>query len=132
MNILIVEDDPVSASLLGASLEIEGNMILTAHDGVEAFKIVEGNIPIALIIADVKLPKMDGFTLLSMVKNNPKYKAIQFVVYTSFYTDSSHETLAYQLGADMYIRKSGHTLEILKAVKSMLPKVFKEISNPDK
>lgn len=116
MEILIVEDDQVSMNLLKAQLESEGHTVHESADGAQAFRMLEKHRSSEMIISDIHLPNIDGYTLLSMIRNSEKYKSMHFILYTSYYTHKSNETLAYELGADQYVRKSGHAKEILNAV----------------
>ena len=115
MKILIVEDDTVCNNLLKALLEAEGHSVYTSDNGIEALLAIENN-AIDLIISDAQLPRMNGFTLLSALKLDIRYKTIPFIMYTACFIDSAHENLAYDLGADKFLRKSGHAKELLQTV----------------
>lgn len=119
MRILIIEDDQACNKLLKALLDAEGYEVTTAFDGMEAFRIIESTDSIGLIVADVMMPKVDGLTLLSMIKTHKDYKHIPFIVYSACCKEEADRRLAVMLGANRYIVKSGHSQEILEAVRSM-------------
>ena len=66
LTILVVEDSPTQALHLQALLEQEGYRVLTARDGAEALEVMERNLP-DLILADVIMPRMDGYTLFEKI-----------------------------------------------------------------
>jgi DNA-binding response OmpR family regulator len=119
MKILIVEDDEVCNNLLKALLEAEGHSVFTTDNGIKGLLALETD-AIELVISDAQLPMMNGFTFLSMIKKDLRHKAIPFIMYTACFIDRAHESLAYDLGADKYLRKSGHSKEILQAVETFL------------
>jgi CheY-like chemotaxis protein len=67
-KILIVEDDPSSRLYLNKILEKVGLVILNAGDGAEAVSIALSNPDIEIILMDIQLPVMDGYTALSKIK----------------------------------------------------------------
>lgn len=109
MKLLIVEDDMVYNSLLTAMFEAEGHDVLRAYDGQEAYQLAENGLGIELIISDIRLPKIDGYTFLSMIRNSPKHQAIPFILYSASFTNRADETMAYELGANLFIRNSAHS-----------------------
>jgi DNA-binding response OmpR family regulator len=119
MKLLIVEDDKVYNNLLTAVFEAEGYDVLRAYDGNEAYKLIENSLAVELIISDIQLPKIDGYTFLAMIRNSLKYKAIPFILYSACFTTKTNETMAYELGASIYIRKSGHAKEIIEAAGAL-------------
>lgn len=119
MRILIIEDDETCNKLLKVLLETEGYDVLTAFDGIEAFRIIESTSAIGLIIADVMMPKVDGLTLMSMIKTHKEYRHIPVIVYSSCCTQEADSRLAFVLGANAYVMKSGYSQEILEAVRSV-------------
>ncbi|MDD5686766.1 MAG: response regulator [Elusimicrobia bacterium] len=82
VKILIVDDVEETRKLLREVLEIAGYEVLEAKNGVEALQKVEEHLP-NLILTDLMMPQMDGFTLNSKLKQNEKTKNIPVVVSTS-------------------------------------------------
>src|SRR5690348_6000670 len=68
--ILIVDDDPIVRSLMRATLEVDGYDVIEAGDGDEACDIDQSHRP-RLLIADVVMPRMDGFTLCRELRRRP-------------------------------------------------------------
>src|SRR5579863_3569970 len=71
LPILIVDDDPIARSLMRATLEVEGYDILEAEDGDDACDIVDRHRP-QLLVADVIMPRMDGFALVRELRGRPE------------------------------------------------------------
>jgi two-component system response regulator len=112
--ILLVEDDPMDAELARLILAEcgYGRRVVTAVDGVEAldFLYQRGNHagrvakPVALVLLDLKLPRVDGFEVLRQTKADPVLRRISVVVLSSS-AQESDIAMAYELGANAYITK---------------------------
>ena len=101
-RILIAEDDPSTARLLGAIVKREGYEPLIAADGVQALEMLDHN-HIDLLLCDVMMPRMDGFTLTRTIresgsmlpilmltaKDMPQDKHTGFIVGTDDYIDKT-------------------------------------------
>jgi PAS domain S-box-containing protein len=104
MKILIVDDKAENTYLLESLLNGNGFEITTAVNGLEALGLAV-KIKFDLIISDILMPIMDGFTFCRECKKNNELKDIPFIFYTATYTDPKDEKLAMDLGADKYIVK---------------------------
>lgn len=82
-RILIVDDDQDFAQLLEFDLKKQGYEIVLAPDGEEGLAKALSVKP-ALIILDIKMPKMDGYTFVRRLKKNPETKNLPLVVLTSY------------------------------------------------
>lgn len=103
-RVLIVDDGPENLYLLRALLEGSGYEVDEARHGAEALTKARQTPP-ALIISDLLMPVMDGYTLLRQWKADARLREIPFVVYTATYTEPKDERLALDLGADAFILK---------------------------
>lgn len=104
MRVLVVDDHAENRYLLRALLQGYGYVIDEASNGAEAITRARLMHP-DLIISDLLMPVMDGYSLLRRWKSDPHLKKIPFVVYTATYTDPRDERLAMALGADAYLVK---------------------------
>jgi len=108
--ILLVEDNPmdVDLTLRAFSKRHLVNPVEVARDGEEAMGRVEAweqGAPLPLVVLlDLKLPKVDGLTVLRRIKEHPRLRSIPVVVLTTSSEDSDVRT-AYQLGVNSYIVK---------------------------
>ena len=101
---LIVDDHDENRYLLRTILSASGYTLLEASSGVEALEHARREHP-AIIISDILMPQMDGFTFCRVCKRDPDLADIPFVFYTATYTSPQDEALAQQLGAARFIIK---------------------------
>ncbi|MGE0403693.1 MAG: response regulator [Kofleriaceae bacterium] len=103
-SVLVVDDREDNRNYLTALFEGHGSRVMTARHGAEALALARATPP-DLVIADLLMPIMDGYTLLRHWKSDPRLARIPFVVYTATYTTPEDEKLALDLGADAFILK---------------------------
>jgi two-component system, cell cycle sensor histidine kinase and response regulator CckA len=103
-RVLIVDDDTQNLHMLRALMRGHGWTVDVAHDGAEALVRALATPP-DLVISDLLMPVMDGYTLLRRWKQNEQLRRIPFIVYTATYTDPKDERLALALGAGAFIVK---------------------------
>lgn len=103
-RVLIVDDHAANLYLLRALLQGHGFEVDEALDGGQALERARLNPP-DLVISDLLMPVMDGYTLLRHWKADDRLRAIPFVVYTATYTDPGDEALALEMGADAFLVK---------------------------
>lgn len=103
-QILVVDDHADNVYYLKALLEGHGWNVLTASHGAEALNSSRQHPP-DIIISDLLMPVMDGYTLLRHWKADERLNKIPFIVYTATYTEAEDERLALSLGADAFILK---------------------------
>jgi two-component system response regulator len=127
--ILLVEDNSSDARLTLHTLEKAGiaNEIVLAKDGNEALDYLFGtgkyagrnaaSLP-ALIILDLKMPKVDGFEVLKRVRSDPRTRRQPIVVLTSSKEDRDI-CESYNLGANSYVSKPVEFQEFTEAVKKL-------------
>jgi putative nucleotidyltransferase with HDIG domain len=118
-KILIVDDQEQNLYLSKSLLEGHGYQVLEAMNGAEALELAR-NDPPDMIITDILMPVMDGFTLCREWKKDESLKDIPFVFYTATYTDSKDEELALRLGASRFIIKPVETEEFLSILKQVI------------
>jgi len=103
-KILIVDDQQQNLYLMKTWLTGHGYQALEATNGVEALELARNNPP-DVIISDILMPVMDGFTLCQAWMKDEVLRNIPFVFYTSTYKDPKDEELALSLGAARFIIK---------------------------
>ncbi len=102
---------------------------VTTVNGVEALASARRDPP-DIVISDILMPGMDGFTLCREWKADEVLKHIPFVFYTATYTDSRDETFALSLGADRFIRKPQEPELFVKIIKEVLGERYTTASGP--
>jgi len=120
-HILIVDDKEENLYYLQALLSGNGYSVEAAHHGAEALVKARQNPPI-LIVSDLLMPVMDGYTLLRYWKADQRLKKIPFIVYTATYTEPEDERLALSLGADAFILKPSEPEDFLARFSDVLAK----------
>jgi len=118
-KILIIDDYEENRYLLRNYLEAENFIVFEAKNGIEALHILR-NEKIDLMISDILMPQMDGFTLCKTVKEDEKLKNTAFIFYTATYTEPADEKLALSLGASRFILKPKEKDEFIKIIKEVI------------
>lgn len=114
INILIVEDELPISNLIKLNLNMGKYASKQAYNGEEALNLIEKE-NFDLILLDIMLPKIDGFTLLQKIK--PKGIPIIFLTAKSYVTDKVYGLRA---GADDYITKPFEGIELLARIDNVL------------
>jgi diguanylate cyclase (GGDEF)-like protein/PAS domain S-box-containing protein len=116
--VLIVDDTPAHQLLLGDMLASEGYSIATASDGLSALSQARSINP-DLILLDVSLPDMDGYTVCSTLKCHPRTRNIS-ILFVSACDRSINLAQAFEVGGVDYITKPVERLELLARVRHQL------------
>jgi two-component system sensor histidine kinase/response regulator len=117
-RILVVEDHRPLLSAIRDVLEAGGYGVLTAIDGIEALEIMEESRP-DLIVADIMMPRMNGYDLYEAVRTRPEWIPIPFIFLTA--RAAKEDVLKGKgLGAEDYIIKPFDPQELLVAIQARL------------
>jgi CheY-like chemotaxis protein len=117
--LLVVEDIPDILYLLEATLKFKGYRVVTARDGQEALEIIQKEHP-AMIITDILMPKMDGFSLVHRLRINPETRRIPVVFLSATYVAPEDKSFALTIGATRFIEKPVNLDEFLPAIAELL------------
>src|ERR1700736_3886975 len=127
-RILLVEDDPKDVELTLTALDEYklANEVVVAHDGEEALDYLycrgkfetRSNDNPAVLLLDLKLPKVDGLEVLQQMKSDQKLKMIPVVVLTSS-REERDMVASYDLGANAYVVKPVDFHEFVNAIKEL-------------
>jgi len=102
--LLVVEDVPDILVLLVETLKFKGYKVVTATNGEEALDVVKNGLP-ALIITDILMPKMDGFSLVHSLRLNPSTRNIPVVFLSATYVAPEDKEFALTIGVTRFIEK---------------------------
>ena len=115
----MVEDIPNVLELLEVTLRFQGYEVISAHNGQEALDILEKETP-ALIISDILMPKLDGFSMIQKLRSNPKTQNIPVIFLSATYVTPEDRTFAMSLGASRFLEKPIDTEDFLLTIAELL------------
>jgi two-component system cell cycle sensor histidine kinase/response regulator CckA len=118
---LIVDDNPENLYLLRVLLQGHGYTVEEACNGLEALTKARSRPP-NLVISDLLMPVLDGYTLLRQWRADERLRGIPFLVYTATYTEPRDERLALALGADAFIVKPAEPEPFMAIINDVLAK----------
>jgi two-component system, cell cycle response regulator DivK len=118
-HILVVEDQPDSRQIIRDMLAGTDYEITEAENGEEALTAIEKQRP-DLILMDIQLPIMDGYTATNQIKANPALRSIPIIAVTS-YALASEEKKARAAGCDDYVTKPFSPRQLLAKIRRYLP-----------
>ena len=127
--LLIVEDDPDILKLLDATLTFRGYRVITARNGKEALEIMQAKRP-AIVIADIMMPKLDGFGLAHRIRINPETRDIPVVFITATYVTREDQEFALNIGATRFIQKPVDLDKFLVTIAELLKRGLPAMIQP--
>ncbi|CAM5223993.1 Response regulator receiver modulated diguanylate cyclase/phosphodiesterase OS=Ureibacillus acetophenoni OX=614649 GN=SAMN05877842_103151 PE=4 SV=1 [Ureibacillus acetophenoni] len=104
INILLVDDRPENLLTLEAILDNNEYELIKVQSGEDALKYLLKH-DVALILLDIQMPSMDGFTTAKIIKAREKTKHVPILFITANFLDSEHVFMGYSVGAIDYILK---------------------------
>lgn len=117
-TILVVDDHDLSRQVLQAILTSGGYQVVVAHDGAEAWNILDSQ-DIALMIADLRMPGLNGFELCRRVKSDTRTRLVPVIIVTGA-DDISSRIAAFEHGADDILPKPVINEELVARVRNLL------------
>lgn len=117
-RVLIVDDHENNIYYLRSLMEGHGWEVMTARHGAEALVLARQKFP-DLLVSDLLMPVMDGYTLLRHWKADERLNKVPFIVYTATYTEAEDERLALSLGADAFILKPTEPEDFLSRIEEV-------------
>ncbi len=118
-KILIVEDDPMISGMYKIRLEQDGFKVILADNGSTGLEVAIKDKP-DLILLDIMMPQLDGFTVLKELRAKPAFKNLPIVMLTNLGTDED-KAKGEQFGATDYLVKANLTpTQVSEAVKKYL------------
>ena len=119
--LLVVEDIPDILKLLDATLKFKGYRVVTAQNGQEALDAIQRERP-AMIITDILMPKMDGFSLVHRLRINPETRDIPVIFLTATYVAPEDKAFALTIGVSRFIEKPVDFDQFLPTVAEIMAK----------
>ena len=117
--LLVVEDMPGIRELLELTLRFKDYEVMSAQNGQEALEMVQKRTP-ALIVTDILMPRMDGFSLIYHLRKDPNTRDIPVVFLSATYVTPEDKDFATTLGAARFIEKPIDMAGFLLTVSELL------------
>jgi DNA-binding response OmpR family regulator len=132
--LLVVEDIPDILKLLEATLKFKGYRVLTARNGEEALEAIQKERPL-MIITDILMPKMDGFSLVHRLRIHAETHNIPVIFLSATYIAPEDKTFALNIGATRFIEKPIDLEQFMKTISELLlkgaPASKESLTEPD-
>src|SRR5919206_3736127 len=116
--ILVADDSRLVRTVMARTLEGRGYRVLTAADGVAAVELAWAEQP-SLVLLDVDMPRMNGYQVARLLRNEPHTAAIPIVILSS--REGAGDIFwGMEAGADAYVTKSAGEMSLLATVARLL------------
>jgi PAS domain S-box-containing protein len=116
IDVLVVDDDPAVHDVLSATLSKQGYRLIHAKDGMEALALMRKNPP-DVVTLDVMMPKVDGWSVLGIMKSEPELEHIPVIMLTIV----DDRNLGFSLGASEYMTKPIDRARLLALIRKFAP-----------
>lgn len=110
-SILIVEDDKPIREMMKTLLEIEGYNVYAAANGEEGLGLLRSSVPPCLILLDMMMPKMNGWSFLDELRSKPELEKIPVVIV------SAYKEIAMSVRPKAFVPKPVQLSSLLKAIE---------------
>ncbi len=116
--ILVAEDDPGIRLAVSDYLELLGYTAIAAENGEQALSLIESYRP-HLLVADIKMPLIDGYQLVRQVRQRPEFRLLP-VIFLTERSSTEERIRGYQAGCDLYLPKPFEMEELGVVIRSLL------------
>jgi len=120
-TILVVDDEEMTRNLLRLMLERDGFVIIEAEDGLQALEVIKGEKP-DLIILDVMMPNLDGFSTCQALRSKPETADLPIILLSARAQDEAVRA-GLNAGANRYMTKPISKPELVQAIRELLVKL---------
>lgn len=117
-KILIIDDDKAINELIKINLELSGYKVFQALDGIVGFALAKQELP-NVIILDVMMPEVDGFTVAQRIRQNPSTKNIPIIMLTAL-SQLNDKVKGFDIGVDDYLVKPFEIDELKVRIRALL------------
>lgn len=117
-KILVVDDDKAINELVKINLELAGYKVIQALDGIKGFALAKQELP-SLILLDVMMPEVDGYTVAQRIRQNPETKNIPILMLTAL-SQLDDKVKGFDIGVDDYLTKPFEMEELKVRIRALL------------
>ncbi|MGH9760394.1 MAG: response regulator, partial [Blastocatellia bacterium] len=118
-KVLVVDDDVRNIFALSSVLERRGMAVLTAGTGREAIATLEKTPDVAIVLIDIMMPEMDGYTTMQVIRQNASLRRLPIIALTAKAMKGDREKCL-EAGASEYLAKPVNTEQLLSALRMWL------------
>ena len=126
INILLAEDERTLAMIIKDTLDGQGFQVTIANDGEEALKLYAAIKP-DVIVADVMMPRLDGFEMVKRIRKTDQQTPVIFLTARSAVGDVVH---GFEMGANDYLKKPFGMQELIVRIKALLGRACTVMQQP--
>lgn len=118
-KILLIEDDSLIVKIYTTRLKADGYEVISAEDGEKGIEVARQENP-DLVLLDVMMPKVDGFTVLETLRSDEQFKMKPIIMYSNLAQEAETKR-ALELGATEFITKANISpTELVNKIKSFI------------
>ena len=117
-RVLVVDDNRTVRTKMSIAVKRLGHSVEQAEDGGPALEQLRGG-SFDLMLLDIEMPRMDGYELATVMKNDPRLKHIPIIMITSR-TGAKHRDRAVEIGVERYLGKPYQEPELMANVQELL------------
>lgn len=117
-KILVIDDDSAINELIKVNLELDGHKVIQAFDGTTGFALCKQELP-SLVVLDVMMPEVDGFTVAQRIRKNPETSEIPILMLTAL-SQLDDKVNGFNIGVDDYLVKPFEMEELKVRVRALL------------
>lgn len=117
-KILVIDDDNAINELIKINLELSGYKVIQALDGIKGFALAKQEMP-NVIVLDVMMPEVDGYTVAQRIRQNPSTKDIPILMLTAL-SQLNDKVKGFDIGVDDYLVKPFEMEELRVRIRSLL------------
>jgi two-component system chemotaxis response regulator CheY len=118
-QILVVDDSKTVRNLVAFILRNEGFKVTAAEDGLDGLEKLYSMPQVDLILSDVNMPRMDGFTFIRTVREQPAYRDVPIIVLSTEGQEKDIQT-GMGVGANLYMVKPAQPESMVRNIKMLL------------
>ena len=126
-KILVIDDDVAINELIKINLEMSGYEVISSNDGIKGFALCKQELP-DLVILDVMMPEVDGFTVAKYMRENPSTKEIPILMLTAL-GQLDDKVKGFNIGVDDYLVKPFELEELKVRVRALLKRTNKVLES---
>jgi len=118
-KVLVVDDDVRNIFALNSLLERHEMQVISATNGRDAIKLVEGTEDLSLVLMDIMMPEMDGYETMRRIREKPQLRTLPIIALTAKAMKGDREKCL-EAGASDYVAKPVNTEQLLSLVRMWL------------